>query len=283
MRVLTASIMRARATETVARQTRGLSSTSFKEILSSLGESASEILSPSTIATPHPTSLQRPGNIVIQQGNCLARICSDYLNGQGGSVSQREIRAAVKEVAKANHIADPNKIRAGQTLDISALATLALGGENSQAAIVHEDAKPWRSLIEGTATLSSGFGLRKDPFTGQVHQHNGIDVAASAGASIHAVAAGSVVFSGWRPGYGNTVVIQHADGLESIYGHASKLLVHVGDQVACDTPIGCVGSTGRSTGAHLHFEVRRNGEAVNPINLLNGDLVNPVQVAARLG
>jgi murein DD-endopeptidase MepM/ murein hydrolase activator NlpD len=210
--------------------------------------------------------------MIVHQGDCLSRICAEQLKGRGSAASQRAISAAVKEVAKANHIADPNKIGTGQTLDLSVLATVTATStrENKGTASIQESAKPWQSLVEGTAHLSSGFGLRKDPFTGCVKQHNGIDVAAPAGTPIHAFAAGSVVFSGWRPGYGNTVIIRHEDGVESVYGHASKLLVSVGDQVTCDTPIGCVGSTGRSTGAHLHFEVRRNGQALNPTTLLKG-------------
>lgn len=234
-------------------------------------EPASGITLAPPLAAPQPTFLQQPDSIVVHQGDCLSRICSEQLKEQGSAVSQRGIRAAVKEVAKANNITDPDKIYVGQTLDISMLATFASGGENPNASIVQESAKQWKSLADGAVGLSSGFGLRKDPFTGQVNQHNGIDVVAPAGASIRACAAGSVIFSGWKPGYGNTVIIRHEDGVESVYGHASKLLVHVGEQVANHTPIGCVGSTGRSTGAHLHFEVRRNGQALNPITLLNGD------------
>jgi murein DD-endopeptidase MepM/ murein hydrolase activator NlpD len=208
-------------------------------------------------------------SIVVQPGDCLSRICSKQLSEKGNAVSQREIYAAVKEVAKANHIADPNKIYTGQALDMSVLAPSASPTGTLKAVAVPEGPKQWQSLVTGAVSLSSGFGLRKDPFTGQVDRHDGIDVVAPAGAPVRAFAAGSVVFSGWKSGYGNTVVLRHGDGLESVYSHVSKSLVHVGEQVACHSPIGCVGSTGRSTGAHLHFEVRRNGKAVDPIPLLS--------------
>jgi murein DD-endopeptidase MepM/ murein hydrolase activator NlpD len=229
-----------------------------------------------SLAVPQPKAAQQPDVVVVQQGDCLSRICSERLKEQGRAGSPWEIYAAVKEVAKANHIADPDKIFPGQRLDLSLWVPSTQGGGNPDPLTIPERGEPWKSLVQKTATLSSGFGLRMDPFTGQVHQHNGIDVAAPAGAPIHALAAGQVIFSGWKPGYGNTVIIRHEDGLESLYGHASKLLVHVGEWVAGHAPIGSVGSTGRSTGAHLHFEVRRDGQALNPDTVLNE---NGLQVA----
>jgi murein DD-endopeptidase MepM/ murein hydrolase activator NlpD len=123
-------------------------------------------------------------------------------------------------------------------------------------------------LIDGASALSSAYGLRRDPFTGRVHQHAGIDVSAAQGTPVAALAAGTVVYAGWRPGYGNTVIIRHEAGLESLYAHLSKALVKVGDQVEARTPIANVGSGGRSTGAHLHFEVRKSGRTIDPLSHL---------------
>jgi murein DD-endopeptidase MepM/ murein hydrolase activator NlpD len=241
---------------------------SFQALLASILGSAS----PAPLAGGlQPVAPQSAKCVVVLQGDCLSRICSEQLKRAGQGVSQREIQAAVKEVAKANHISDPDRIYAGQNLDLSGLATYASAGKSSSAGIASEDEPRWKALVDGAASLSSGFGLRKDPFTGQASQHAGIDVAAPTGSSIHALDAGSVVFSGWKPGYGNTVIIRHEDGLESLYGHLSKSLVQVGDQVTCHGAIACVGSTGRSTGAHLHFEVRKNGKAVDPVPLLRRD------------
>lgn len=100
--------------------------------------------------------------------------------------------------------------------------------------------------------------------TGRLEHHDGIDVTAPPGAPISAIEAGTVTFAGWKPGYGNTVVIRHEDGLESLYAHVSGSLVHIGQTVEARTPIASVGSSGRSTGPHLHFEVRRNGKAFDP-------------------
>jgi len=116
--------------------------------------------------------------------------------------------------------------------------------------------------------LTSGFGLRKHPITGEVHFHQGIDIAASQGTPIRAVKDGTVEFSGTMSGYGKVVILRHQNGLSTLYAHSSKLAVKAGDQVRQGQVVGAVGSTGRSTGPHLHFEVRRDGKAVNPLMYL---------------
>lgn len=105
----------------------------------------------------------------------------------------------------------------------------------------------------------SGFGLR----WGQMHE--GIDIAASSGTPIRAAAAGTVIHSGWLGGYGNLVVVDHGNGLATAYAHASAILVGVGVQVSQGETVALVGSTGNSSGPHLHFEVRVNGVAVDPL------------------
>ncbi len=140
------------------------------------------------------------------------------------------------------------------------------GRESSREAATDS---PWRFLVGAPARLTSEFGLRKDPFNGELSQHDGIDLAASAGSAVYPYEAGRVRFAGWKPGYGKVVIVSHADGLETVYGHASKTLVRSGQRVAPDMPIAEVGSTGRSTGAHLHFEMRRDGAAFDPVPLLS--------------
>lgn len=98
--------------------------------------------------------------------------------------------------------------------------------------------------------------------------HRGIDIGAPYGRTIRAARGGVVTLSGWYYGYGRTVVIRHADGSETLYGHASRLLVSPGQRVEQGQPIALVGSSGRSTGPHLHFEIRIGGQAVNPLNHL---------------
>lgn len=120
--------------------------------------------------------------------------------------------------------------------------------------------------------MGSRFGTRIDPFTGRSALHEGIDFNAPAGTPITAAGAGVVVFSGFNPSYGNQVDVDHGNGLVTRYAHASKLLVKEGDIVKQGQKIAEVGSTGRSTGSHLHFEVRVNGEAEDPLKYLQAGL-----------
>ncbi|MGE0114822.1 MAG: M23 family metallopeptidase [Steroidobacteraceae bacterium] len=120
------------------------------------------------------------------------------------------------------------------------------------------------------AWVSSLFGYRTDPFTGKMAYHSGIDFAAPAGAQARAVAPGVVIWAGDRAGYGRLVEINHGNGYVTRYAHNSSLLVKVGDRVSKGQPVSRVGSTGRSTGPHLHFEVLRNGRAINPAKFVAG-------------
>jgi hypothetical protein len=122
---------------------------------------------------------------------------------------------------------------------------------------------PSRSPIPGVA-ISSGFGRRPDPFTGRPARHTGFDYPAAYGAPILASAGGRVRYAGPNGAYGKTVEIDHGDGLVTRYGHASKILVRAGDVVLPGQHIADVGSTGRSTGPHVHFEILRDGRAVPP-------------------
>ncbi len=116
--------------------------------------------------------------------------------------------------------------------------------------------------------ISSYYGERQDPFTGHQAFHRGVDFAAEMGAEVVAVAAGVVTYSGDKQGYGNVVEINHGNGLVTRYGHNLKNLAVVGQTVARGTPIALMGSTGRSTGPHVHFEVLRNGTQVNPLTFI---------------
>ena len=118
--------------------------------------------------------------------------------------------------------------------------------------------------------LTSGFGSRFHPILGYVRFHDGVDLAASAGTPIVAAADGRVVGAGWRGGYGQEVQIAHAGGVQTLYGHMSRIAAHAGEIVRKGEVIGYVGSTGLSTGPHLHFEVTRNGRPVNPMSVKMG-------------
>src|SRR5262249_20792553 len=112
--------------------------------------------------------------------------------------------------------------------------------------------------------VSSLFGMRIDPFTGDLSMHSGMDFAGTEGEGVDAVAAGVVTWAGERSGYGNMVEIDHGNGYATRYGHNESILVHVGQVVKKGEEIALMGSTGRSTGPHVHFEVLYNGVAVNP-------------------
>ena len=112
----------------------------------------------------------------------------------------------------------------------------------------------------------------------RTQKHNGIDSAAPKGTEVYALREGRVSYSCWRGGYGRLVIVHHDDGTETRYGHLSDRLVKQGDLVNADTVIGKVGSSGRSTGPHLHFEVRQNARPVNPLPHLGNRLLNVAQV-----
>lgn len=115
-----------------------------------------------------------------------------------------------------------------------------------------------------TGYMSSNYGYRADPFTGRATFHGGIDFAGPTGTHVYAVAPGIVTWAGDKAGYGNMVEISHGDGVSTRYAHASRLNVRVGDLVGKDHLVAFMGSTGRSTGSHLHYEVLRDGKQVNP-------------------
>jgi murein DD-endopeptidase MepM/ murein hydrolase activator NlpD len=118
---------------------------------------------------------------------------------------------------------------------------------------------------------SSSYGWRPDPFTGQKAFHKGLDFMADSGTPIHAAADGIVTQAERAPDYGNIVRLDHGFGLDTRYAHLSGFLVKVGDRVSKGQPIGTVGSTGRSTGPHLHYEVRLNGVPLDPRKYLKNN------------
>jgi murein DD-endopeptidase MepM/ murein hydrolase activator NlpD len=116
--------------------------------------------------------------------------------------------------------------------------------------------------VEGR--VSSVFGTRKDPIHGTERHHHGLDIAAPEGTDIRAVRDGVVRFSDERGGYGQMIILDHGDGLETRYAHCSELIVKEGEKIRAGERIALVGSTGRSTGPHLHFEARKDGHAIDP-------------------
>lgn len=129
---------------------------------------------------------------------------------------------------------------------------------------------PYQLPVSGR--LSSRFGNRIHPIDHKAKFHAGLDLAVPRGTSVEAAAGGEVSFAGWSGGYGNLLIIKHPDGRETRYGHLDKLLVAAGDQVAGGQEVALSGSTGKSTGPHLHFEIRENGQVVDPTKILTKGL-----------
>ncbi|MBW4693673.1 MAG: peptidoglycan DD-metalloendopeptidase family protein [Lyngbya sp. HA4199-MV5] len=119
-------------------------------------------------------------------------------------------------------------------------------------------------IVPCLGEITSGFGWRVHPILGYQRFHSGLDFGADYGTTINASDSGTVIFAGWYGGYGNAVIIDHGGGITTLYGHASELYVSEGQTVQRGQPIAAIGSTGLSTGPHLHFEVRQNGDPVDP-------------------
>ena len=181
----------------------------------------------------------------------------------------------IEVVRRANHILDASKIKVGDRLWIPGARRVLSVSKNSsplrskttrtaKKKKMHT-ARPRKGLLSWPAkgTLTSGFGKRNG------RKHEGIDIAGPKGTAIYSAAAGEVVFSGWGPtGYGKMVIVKHAHHLTTVYAHNSKVLVKKGTYVKQGQKISLMGSTGRSTGPHLHFEVRNDTEPKNPIKYL---------------
>ena len=158
-----------------------------------------------------------------------------------------------------------------RTSQLAALENVILSRKLNHA--IHPEGRPVR-----VGWISSPYGWRLDPFTGAPEFHEGIDFAAPLGTPIHAVAAGVVVWAGPNDGFGNEVQIEDGDGFSTLYAHAQRILVHLGDTVARGEVIALVGSTGYSTGPHVHFEVLRYGHPINPSAFIGRHALTVAQV-----
>ncbi len=206
----------------------------------------------SSPSAPYPSAAsQRPVTHVVVAGDTLYRIAHEY--GVG-----------VARLMAANGLSDPRELRVGESLTIPGAYQAASIGTASSGAYPYTGERASRQFQWPVAngTVSSGFGIRNGAM------HDGVDIAAPAGTPVYAADSGVVIFSGTLHGYGNTVIIRHDDEYATVYAHNERNLVGEGARVASGQQIGEIGRSGRTTGANLHFEVRRDNVAQNPLAYL---------------
>ncbi len=194
---------------------------------------------------------------------------TEYISDSGLYESQREVISSgivgkeerIYEILLENGIEIQRKTLDTKTITAPVASKVRIGTKKAVS-------RSGSSFGIVSGRLTSSFGTRTHPVTGKKTFHKGIDIGASHGSSVYSYASGTVSFADWKSGYGNFVAINHGNGLVSRYGHLSAISVKVGQKVNVRQKIGAVGSTGVSTGPHLHFEVLLNGDFKNPQNYL---------------
>jgi peptidoglycan hydrolase FlgJ len=157
---------------------------------------------------------------------------------------------------------DPSLAPAEDGAQVPAGSAKAGADDSSQSSEPDYDISDMQLPVQ--APISSLYGMRRDPFTRHAKFHKGLDLAAPEGMAVVPALPGTVVSARYEPGYGNTVVVEHAGGIKTRYGHLGSMSVKAGETITSENILGTVGNTGRSTGTHLHFEVTRNGVSVDP-------------------
>lgn len=266
---------------------------------------------------PAGSSPTFPTNYQIRSGDTLSNIVKQQLDAFGIRYTTAQLYKQVHRVAAANRIENPNVIYVGQTIDLSSLqngreSSNSISANShplpattnkpisAQPSNSHGDThsethghvhltsySPMPTLghsinqheldLPANGVLTSGFGMRNDPFTGESRFHNGIDIALPAGTPVISIAPGQVVFAGRKGGYGNVIEIEHPNGVRSMYAHLAALEVALGQTVNRGEAVGLSGSSGRTTGPHLHFEIRRDGVPIDPLEVMPIDTL-PVGV-----
>ncbi len=215
--------------------------------------------------------IQRQTYQVEQQKNAIALLNQELLTQKAQYTNQAQAQLAMVERLRSNRealeAAEEQLLRDSESLRQLIQQRVGSGrfGTAAYPPIL------WGSGPMGLPSngeISSRFGWRTHPILGTRRFHAGLDFAADYGSPIRAAERGVVIFSGWYGGYGNAVIIDHGNGITTLYGHASELYVNEGQTVQRGEAIAAVGSTGLSTGPHLHFEVRKSGEPVDPIAYL---------------
>ncbi|MEC9433696.1 MAG: DUF5930 domain-containing protein [Pseudomonadota bacterium] len=187
----------------------------------------------------------------VNPDRVVAELRRDY-SGEGGPFVPAD------EVAAPQFVSE----------DAERVANLLGGLERASLMQVAAAKLPLAKPVKSAFRFTSGFGVRRDPKNGRSRMHAGTDFAASRGTPIYTTADGVVTFAGWQSGYGRVIKIRHAFGFETVYAHLNATRVKVGQRVARDDRIGDMGNSGRSTGSHLHYEIRLNGKPLNPMKYI---------------
>jgi murein DD-endopeptidase MepM/ murein hydrolase activator NlpD len=236
-----------------------------------LGYRVAQLEAPAVVATPFDLDRPEGRALVNRVGTLTGRLVQ--LETEAATLARRLGAAPVTATLSRRPQRDssggpliPAAGLAGLEADFTRLEdALADLSEAATERELETMAYPSRMPVAGSnVPVSSQFGRRHDPFTGRLARHTGLDIPARHGTAILASGGGRVVSAGYKGAYGQAVVIDHGDGLSTLYGHASRLLVRTGDVVMPGQKIALVGSTGRSTGPHLHFEVISSGHRVEP-------------------
>lgn len=189
------------------------------------------------------------------------QLLANKLESEAEVETQKGLIARLKTDRRALEVAEAQLLQDSETISVMIQQRSRRGGVIAL--------RGTGQFIYPTAgEITSGYGWRVHPLLGYQRFHAGIDFGADYGTSIHAADSGTVIFAGWYGGYGNAVIVDHGNGLTSLYAHSSELYVAEGQTVQRGQAIAAVGSTGLSTGPHLHFEVRQNGEPVDPMAYL---------------
>ncbi len=232
-------------------------------------------------ATNRPASSPPPQSVTIQAGDTLSEIVQNALERRNMSYSTTDLYRCVDDVAKANGLSNPNLIYPGQRLDLSILFGQTPPAPQITSIAPLGQAPIFDAPLHGEIT--SGFGMRVHPLDHVPRFHHGIDIAAPLGTPVRCPAKGTVAFTGRRSGYGNCVDLDHGDGWLTRYAHLESIAVENGQAINAGKEIGTIGESGRTTGPHLHLELHRNGERIDPLSLmpLGGPRAPSSQVASR--
>ena len=185
--------------------------------------------------------------ITVQKGDCLAEIASKY-------------NVSMEQILDINDLENSN-LKIGEKIFIP-------GAKLDRDALQNALGELFKMPLAAKFRYTSMFGARRDPITGAKSNHKGVDMACPTGTPVLSSCSGTVAIAGYSNLYGNYVVIKHVNGYQTLYGHMSKLLVKKGQWVSQGTRIGLVGSTGYSTGPHLHFTVYKNGSPIDPLSVI---------------